>query len=250
MASEGSVSTSSTRNFENDNLRYLTPPPPLHPPYPFTYIEDVLNRYEAKIKGEKHLIYELARDVKNTSFKVSTGFSAARNFIPVVKITNTSILNNNCITFDEKDWDSCTYFLTSSIMKYFENQMSPVSAVKFGEYGMEFGMFMGRKTIMLKNSNFCTSLVFMEDAVREIINLVSLINHRLSLLKDMNFIACYNEVLYTVKSLCTDMCYNMRNVLGEINLMCDNEFTNPNFYCLRESVLYAPEQVYEDFIRL
>lgn len=245
MGSEGSVSTASTRPFVNGDLRYLAPPP-----YPFTYIEDVLNRYETKIKSEKHLIYELASDVKDTCYQLSTGFSAARNFMPVVKITNTSHLTNNCITFDERDWDSCTYFLTSSLVKYFENQLSPLSTVKFGEYSMEFGMFMGRKTITITHTNFCTSLLIVENTVRVIINMISLINHRLSVLKGMNFIGCYNNVLDTVKSLCTDCCYNMGNILGEVNLMCDNELNNLNMYCIRECLIFAKEQIFEDFNRL
>ncbi|KAG5877509.1 hypothetical protein JTB14_023395 [Gonioctena quinquepunctata] len=83
-----------------------------HSPYR-QYFERIEHFYDNEIRSETRLVNEVGYDLSNFPLHISTGYSAARNFLPVVKLmllpTNNDNNNNRSISLMELDWYEFTF---------------------------------------------------------------------------------------------------------------------------------------------
>lgn len=68
---------------------------------PSYLLDHLSNQHESDIKSECRLINEIYYNI-NRSYTISTGFSAARGYLPVVKIATVN--NRKCISLTQFEW--------------------------------------------------------------------------------------------------------------------------------------------------
>ncbi|KAG5900434.1 hypothetical protein JTB14_029320 [Gonioctena quinquepunctata] len=88
------------------------------------YLERIEHFYENEIRTETRLVNEVGYDLSNFPLHISTGYSVARNFLPVVKLTLLPTNNNRSISLMDLDWYEFT----------FNSGLQPVEGVPVHEF--------------------------------------------------------------------------------------------------------------------
>ncbi len=186
------------------------------------YLDSMILKSRMEIAQEKRLLNEVSYQVNN--FKLIVGLSVARGMLPAVKIVN-SMLNlpedQTCITLADFDW----YEFLEKVSKMVNETAAGVkdSAVPGQQQALSENFtlyvesFFGEQALTLTSNN--CALCFCLDDIKQILTVCPLINYRLELVKDLNFIVYYDDCLQYL-----NVTHNVKNgshLLQSIISMCN-----------------------------
>nr|WP_253308894.1 hypothetical protein [Rickettsia endosymbiont of Ceutorhynchus assimilis] len=190
-------------------------------------------RSRVEIAQEKRLLNEVIYHVGN--FKFIVGLSVARGMLPAVKIIN-SMLNlpeeQTCITLADFDWyeflekvSKMVNETDAAVKDSAEQEVSGQQALS-ENFTLYVISFFGEQTLTLKSGN-CT-LCFCLDDVKQILTVSHLINYRLKLVKNLNFIVYYDDYLQYLNVTHN----NNNNLMQSIISMCNLNKCECSYYFL------------------
>ena len=214
-------------------------------------VDRISEQYREAAQHEDRYIYENAINIKNSTYKIVTGFSSARGYVPAIRILLNALnvfTKPDNISFNKEDWDDFITYLQQFVIEYFDNKVdSEEEEIQFCEYSILKSPFLGNK--MLKVTNGFSTFYFSEETVREIININnSLISSQLDLLHSLNFNHFYNIFLNVTNNILSESNYELPPYPIMLNL-CDLYRDNIQTYCMRECLIYYRDKVLNDLDR-
>lgn len=228
-------------------------------------IDRITEKYREATQNEKKYIYENAFNVGDSKYKIITGFSAARNNTPAVRIlmvANELINKTHHISFSVEEWyDFITY------LKQFSNGFAAAAAtavdadlgdsglgadegedeeIQFSNYVIKMSRFMGVK--MLKVVNGFATFYMTGNTVCEFININGLVISNMNVLHSLDFASFYNNFLNVTNNILCESNYELcsENVL--LNL-CDLLPNSIQMHCIREYLYFNRNKVMDDLDR-
>lgn len=195
---------------------------------PWDYVDGILKRYHEEIKAEKILINETGIILVNVPLRVSTGLSAARGFLPAVKLTHMAenFNNDTIITMMDIDW----YELIENIKTVAEG-----AEKEFSDFKMSRITSACENIVKLEIRD--SELYFNDDTISQLLYFSDVIKFRLELLKSLDFPQFYNNALLHVA--------NQEDIITHIKGFC-NMTQNIQSYCTLELLKVNRERIFID----
>lgn len=212
----------------------------------FNYLEEVdriTNQYRDAAQHEERYIYENAINIKNSTYKIVTGFSSARGYVPAVRIlmnVHPVFTKPDNISFIREDWDDFITYLQRFITHYFNDGAAVESKgeeeeIQFSEYSILKSPFIGNK--MLKVTNGFSTFYFSEDTLRHLIDVNKLVSSHMNLLHSLSFNHFYNDFLNVTNNILSESNYELPPC-GVLLILSDLYPCNIQTYCMRECLFY------------
>lgn len=209
------------------------------------------NKTMVEIQKEDRLIYEIVLDV-STSFSVATGYCAAAQLIPGVKLRNKFrfVYEKSNIFIDSNDW----YYFVSLLEQMWRNYKEQDEGTErphdvcFSYYTLQCSECLGMKAVSVNNC--FTTLYLTECTIENILKHRDMISERLQILIVENFGSKYDDFIRNTLNVVELQCGDHQRleasvILNIIKLMCKN--TESTFrYCLSECLHLNPEKVIAD----
>lgn len=229
----------------------ITPSPTFSDEFdPWQEIDRITEQYRVAIQNEVKYIYESTFDVNNSMYKLITGFSAARNHVPAVKVSSsiTEIVDKtNHISFNEEEWCDFITYLKQFCANYFNTDSDSgfEEEIQFSNYSITKAPIMGNK--MLKVTNGFAALYLTENTVREFINMNRLITPHMNVLHSLDFAKFYNNFLNVTNNIICESNYELSSD-NVMSYLCD---LSPcvQMYCIRECLFFNKNEVLNDLDR-
>lgn len=191
-------------------------------------LDNMLQAYEDEILREYHLINEVCYNM-NKYYYVSTGFSAARGFLPVVKLANSK----SCITFTRNEWYTFLNTQWSIIEEHIEKNKQQLEVddkigipiVNLVEmFRISYMRNKGNNPIIKLERGYL-EIKLDRTQVAKLASLLELVKNRLERLNIMNFPEYYHSVL----------CTTLRNSKGDTSTI-ETYIRNWLFFLTNDSV--------------
>lgn len=218
-------------------------------------IDRISNQYREAAQHEERYIYENTVDIKNSAYKIVTGFSSARGYVPAVRIlmnVQPVYTKPDNISFIREDWDDFITYLQQFLTDYFDNanatdaELTEEEEIQFSDYSIIKSPFIGNK--MLKVTNGFSTFYFSGVTIQHLIDVNKLISSHLDLLYDVHFDYFYNHFLNVTNNIVSESNYE----LSPYNIMlslCDLYPGNIQLQCMRECLTYNGNNVLNDLDR-
>lgn len=221
-------------------------------------VDRITEQYRVAIQNEEKYINERVFAVDNSMYKIITGFSAARNYIPAVRILMTAnelVDKTNHISFNEEEWRDCISYLNEFSNSYFDIDAANADGgledeegyeVQFSNFSISKSPLLGVR--MLKMTNGFTTFYLSGNTVREFIKMNELIKSNMCVLQYLDFAGFYNNFLNVTSNIMCDSNYDMplENVMLTL---CDLLPCSIQTYCIRECLFFNKNNVMNDLDR-
>lgn len=197
------------------------------------YLQSLGAYYEEDIKNEKKMIYEVAHLVPELGLQLTTGLSAARQFLPAVKLSILPYIGlaGASISFDEMDWGD----LISNIEKKPSNGQS--NTIELANFTLT--VIPCEETQMIKIENFEGSVYLCRNLVQKILFFNDLISKRISVLKSNEFNLFYDK---TLRYVTKNFVQNHMDHLIQLSSINKHE----NSYCMLDFISFNSVRVIND----
>lgn len=210
-------------------------------------LDRVLEKYRLLAQSEVKYIFESVFCVNNSSYKILTGLSGARGYVPAVRILLTAgelINKTDHVSFNEEEWgDFITYlkdFFKNFLCATADQSKENHEDVQFANYTISRSLFMDIK--MLKVTNGSATFYLSENTTREFIHIDSIIISCLDVLHNLDFVRFYNNFL--------NVSVKIPNVTLDIMLeLCNLLPASMQMHCMRECIFYNKNKVLNDLDR-
>ncbi|KAG5880014.1 hypothetical protein JTB14_037403 [Gonioctena quinquepunctata] len=169
------------------------------------YLERIEHFYDNEMRAETRPVNEVGYDSSNFPLYISTGYSAARNFLPVVKLTllpANNYNNNRSISLMDLDWYEFTF---NSGLQPVEGVPAHMESTNFKL--ISFPSVMKRR--ILKLESYGVEIYLEDDWLVELSKCIPLITSRLEILK--------RAILLTITTIC--YCALLLNHIMIVSLM-------------------------------
>ena len=229
-------------------------------------VEKISEQYRKLSQLEEQYIFERDFHLNNQNYKLVTGFSAARNYIPAVRILGNAyhISKTDHISFDADEWNEFIVYLQYFLKEYFTSDNNDVSTnVQDQQLSFEINYIkisaitcLDFKALKVDNGEHIYYLS--EIAVREIIDVHErLMDAHLFTLYKLNLYEYYDNFLESANDILCKSNYdlNPEDVLLNLcsnNVMLDPQLSSFSFiqlYCIRECLFYNKNKVLNDLDR-
>lgn len=224
---------------------------------------DRISEYYRKLtQMEERYIFECEFQLKGQEYKLVSGLSAARNYMPAVRILVNAhhISKTDHISFDIDEWMTFISNLKQYLKDFFEagDDEDENTNICFEIDYIKLSSMMCMDCKILKVENGLHTYYMSEVLVRELINMhENLIHAHLFTLCKLEFVNYYNTFLQSANDLLHKSNYEFvpENVL--LNLCSDNAmldcqlhpFSVIQLYCIRECLYYMKDKVLNDLDR-
>ncbi|KAG5864855.1 hypothetical protein JTB14_001974 [Gonioctena quinquepunctata] len=190
------------------------------------YLERIEHFYDNEIRTETRLVNEVGYDFP---LHISTGYSAARNVLPV-----NADNDNKSFSLMDLDW----YELT------FNSGLQPVESAPAHMESMNFKLISFpsvMKRRILKLESYGVEIYLEADWLVELSKFIPLITSRLELLKSSDFANYYNNMLLCINS----QPYNDCKFDVIIRNLCSLDNTVKS-YCMLEFLSFNDDEILKD----
>lgn len=222
-------------------------------------IDRISEQFRQLAQQEERYIFEREFELPNQKYKIVTGFSAARGYIPAVRLlANTvSINKTDHISFAFNEWTEYISYL-QQMMSYFHKveDDADYTEICFEIDYIKISSSMCLDMKMVKVDNGVYVFYLSELVVREMINLhEKLIDAQLFILHEMDFDVYYNNFLESANDLLCKSNYNLNPESVMLNLYTDKMMSNSQpfalmqLYCISECLFYNRDKVLNDLDR-
>lgn len=215
-----------------------------HPSLKLKYLDMHLPVPHRKITEEKQLINETVLHLPTVPMQISTGLSPAYDFLPTVKLTYIAphTKDNISISFLDIDWYDMFDNMLSISPTHNEDGTMSENAINFQDFKLTGIPCEGQKLVKLEKHN--DVLYFCKEWLQEINFFYDIINHKLKLLKNIDFSSHYNSVLLYITKYDSDVVYSER-----INNVCS---LNPSIQncCMLEYLALDYNQILCDITKI
>lgn len=217
-------------------------------------IDRITNQYREAAQQEGRYIYEYATDIKNSAYKIVTGFSSssARGYTTAVRIflnVPQAFTKPDNISFVKEDWDDFITYLQKFITNYFDAALETTGEeeveeeIQFSDYSIIKSPFIGNK--MLKVTNGFSTFYFTGETIREIVDINKIISSHINLLQSVNFNQFYNNFLNVTNNILVATNYEVPPC-SIMLILCNLYPENIQSHCMLECLIYNRNNVLND----
>lgn len=203
-------------------------------------LDNMLQAYEDEILREYQLINEVRYKI-NKFYYVSTGFSVARGFLPVIKLANSK----SCISFTRGEWYNFLNTQWSIIENHIkkkkrQQQQQFELCVENEENGLPIVNMVEMIRVMYTMDKRSQPLIQLErghlvikldrSCIVKLSILLEVVKNRLERLNVMNFPEYYNSVLCTTLRNCSGDTSTIETYIRNWLLFSTNDSVNTKWY--------------------
>lgn len=211
-------------------------------------IDRISEMYREAIQNEERYICENVFYVTHSNYKIITGLSAARGYVPAVRMlinVPQVFTKPDNISFIREDWNDFITYLRQFIADYFGavEESEEEKEVQFSNYRLIKSSFIGNKVLKVTDGSCTFSLS--GNTVREFINIDKLVSPHMDLLHSLSFENFYNNFLNVTDNILSESNYELPPCTVLLNLS-DLYPCNIQTYCMRECLFYNRDKVLND----
>jgi hypothetical protein len=196
------------------------------------------SHYIEEVKNEKRFICKVTHVCKDVNLLITHGLSAARGFIPAVKISIVTFgdMGRSEISFDQQDWIE---FAQSLEEAYANKEDKAIFTRDFLNFKITSMPIDG--SIMYKINNFEGTLYLYKELIFNILTYRALIDCRFKMLSCFNFAEYYKNIVEYVSANCSlDVsCLESVTKLCKLN---NNIYT----YCMLDYISISSAKIVHD----